>query len=88
LSSRGIWRVDIGYHYPGVVRFVDASKTTGDQTGLGWDSACQYLQDALDEAQTVNYKKIGSDPFNSLKIDGDGNQQVDIDMGPYEYQGP
>ncbi len=42
--------VDIGYHYPGVVRFVDASKDDGDQTGLGWDSAYQYLQDALDEA--------------------------------------
>jgi hypothetical protein len=42
--------VDIGYHYPGVVRFVDAGKTDGDQMGLGWDSAYQYLQDALDEA--------------------------------------
>ncbi len=40
--------VDIGYHYPGVVRFVDASKTGGD--GLSWDTAYQYLQDALDEA--------------------------------------
>ena len=60
--------VDIGYHYPGVVRFVDASKDDGDQTGLGWDSAYQYLQDALDEAQTVNYQKMGSDPFNSPRI--------------------
>ncbi len=50
--------VAIGYHYPGVVRFVDASKTTGDQTGLGWDSAYQYLQDALDEAGSTNITAI------------------------------
>ena len=44
--------VDIGYHYPGVVRYVDAGQilAAGEQTGQSWTTAYKYLQDALDEA--------------------------------------
>lgn len=44
--------VDIGYHYPGVVRFVDAQTEASiqEQDGRSWTTAYKYLQDALDEA--------------------------------------
>ena len=59
LDKRGdVGAADIGYHYPGVVRFVDAAKTDGDQTGLAWDSAYQYLQDALDECASTHITAI------------------------------
>ena len=52
--------VDIGYHYPGVVRFVDADTSAAeiDQDGLSWTTAYAYLQDALDEAGSTDMTGI------------------------------
>ena len=52
--------VDMGYHYPGVVRFVDAGQilSAGEQTGQSWTTAYKYLQDALDEAAVTPITSI------------------------------
>ena len=52
--------VDIGYHYPGVVRYVDADSqaSPANQDGLGWATSYKYLQDALDEAWTTKVTGI------------------------------